>query len=55
MSYVFIYPDEWLADVNAHLNPFTAEITAEDVDIIYETPGGGRAATSGSIRGDDRW
>lgn len=55
MSYVFIYPDEWLADVNAHLNPFTAEITAGDVDIIYETPGGGRAATSGSIRGDDRW
>ena len=48
-------PDKWIADVNEYLNPFTEEITAADVDIIYETPGGGLAATSGEIRGNDRW
>ena len=33
-SYVIPYIDEWLEMVNEYFNPFTVEITRENVDMI---------------------
>ena len=55
LSYVFIHKDEWLDYINTYLNPYTEDITDENVDIIYETSDGSVAATSGTINGNDRW
>lgn len=55
MSYVVIYLDAWLTYLNEHLNPYTTEITVDNVDIIYRTSGGALTATTGEIRGNDRW
>lgn len=55
MSYVFIHLDEWLTYVNAYLNPYTADVTADNVDIIYEDAGGNVVSTTGTIAGSNRW
>lgn len=55
MSYVFIHLDEWLTYVNTYLNPYTADVTAENVDIIYEDAGGNVVSTTGTIAGNNRW
>lgn len=55
ISYVIIYLDEWLTYLNQYLNPYTTEITVDNLDIIYATSSGALTATTGVIRGDDRW
>lgn len=55
MSYVIIYLDAWLTAVNDYLNPYTTDITAENVDIIYRNSAGNLTSTTGVIRGNDRW
>ena len=55
LSYVFLYLDEWLTYVNDYLNPFNDAITVDNLDIIYNAPNGAVTATTGSIRGSDRW
>ena len=55
MSYVIIYLDSWLTYLNEYLNPYTTEITVDNVDIIYATSSGALTATTGAIRGNDRW
>lgn len=55
MSYVFIHLDEWLTYVNTYLNPYTADVTADNVDIIYEDAGGNVVSTTGTIAGNNRW
>lgn len=54
MSYVFIYVDEWLEYLNTWLNPYTTEITAANVDILYES-NGQVVATSGTVQGPNKW
>lgn len=34
VSYVAIYPEEWLALVNEYLNPYVSDVTREDVNIL---------------------
>jgi len=48
-SYVSIRLDEWLEMVNAYLNPFTQEITEENVNILTTTNGWSFASTTGSV------
>lgn len=55
MSYVIIYLDAWLNTINDELNPYTTEITAENVDIIYRNSAGNLTSTTGVIRGSERW
>lgn len=55
MSYVFIHLDEWLTYVNAYLNPYTTEVTRDNVDIIYEDTSGNVVSTTGTIAGSNRW
>ena len=55
MSYVIIYLDQWLSYLNAYLNPFTTDLTVDNLDIIYAASGGTLTATTGTIRGNDRW
>ena len=54
-SYVIIYLDQWLSYLNAYLNPFTTDLTVDNLDIIYAASGGTLTATTGTIRGNDRW
>ena len=54
MSYVFIHVDEWLEYLNTWLNPYTTEITAANVDILYES-NGQVVATSGTVQGPNKW
>lgn len=55
MSYVFIHLDEWLTYVNTYLNPYTSDVTVENVDIIYEDANGNVTSTTGTIAGNNRW
>lgn len=55
MSYVVIYLDAWLTEINDNLNPYTTDITAENVDVIYRSSSGNLTSTTGVIRGNDRW
>lgn len=55
MSYVVIYLDAWLTAINDNLNPYTTDITAENVDVIYRNSSGNLTSTTGVIRGNDRW
>ena len=48
LSYVFLYPDQWLECINTYINPYDVAISLEDLDIVYET-GSGFAATSGQL------
>ncbi len=54
-SYVIIYLDQWLSYLNAYLNPYTTDLTVDNLDIIYATSSGALTATTGTIRGNDRW
>lgn len=49
-SYAVLRLEEWLGMVNEHLNPFSAPITAGDVDIVYKS-GNGYAGTRGLADG----
>ena len=55
MSYVIVYLDAWLTAINDNLNPYTTDITAENVDVIYRNSSGNLTSTTGVIRGNDRW
>ncbi len=55
MSYVIIYLNQWLSALNSDLNPYTTDISAENVDIIYRNSAGNLTSTTGFIRGNDRW
>ena len=55
MSYVIIYLNQWLDYLNAYLNPFNEPITTSNLDIIYADNNGNLTATTGTIRGNDRW
>ena len=55
MSYVIIYLGQWLDYLNAYLNPFNEPITANNLDLIYADSNGRLTATTGTIRGSDRW
>ena len=48
LSYVFLYPEQWLACINENINPYDVPISLEDLDVVYET-GNGFAATSGHL------
>lgn len=48
LSYVFLYPDQWLACINQYINPYSVDISLEDLDVVYET-GNGFASTSGTL------
>ena len=54
-SYVIIYLDQWLSYLNAYLNPYTTDLTVDNLDIIYAASNGNLTATTGTIRGSDRW
>ena len=49
LSYVFLYPDQWLDCINQNINPYDVEIALEDLDVVYETGDGGYASTSGHL------
>ena len=51
LSYVSILVDDWLAEVNAHLNPYSQEITASDVNILTHNFTTGFYSTTGTISG----
>ena len=48
LSYVFLYPEEWLQCVNNDINPYSVQVSPADTDIVYES-GGGLTATSGHL------
>ena len=48
ISYVFLYPDQWLECINKYINPYDVEIALEDLDVVYEN-GDGFASTSGHL------
>ena len=51
LSYTFVEKDAWLAMLNASLDPFTAPIGEENLDLVYLERGRFRS-TSGTIRGE---
>ena len=52
MSYVIPYIDEWLEMVNGYLNPFTVEITRDNINMIsYDMETGTWDMTQGYIAG----
>lgn len=51
-SYCVIKLDEWLEYINSYLNPYTEEITVDNVNIITRDAEGNLFATSGEILGD---
>lgn len=48
LSYVFLYPEEWLQCVNNDINPYSVQVSPADTDIVYES-GGGLTSTSGHL------
>ena len=48
LSYVFLYPEEWLQCVNNEINPYSVQVSLADTDIVYES-GSGLASTSGQL------
>ena len=51
-SYVLPYIDEWLEVINEYLNPFTVEITRENINMIsYDMETGTWDMTQGYIAG----
>ena len=51
-SYVSIYVDEWIEMVNSCLNPYTEDVTVENLDILTRNSSGNLYATSGTIQGE---
>lgn len=54
-DYVTIFVDEWLEIVNSKLNPWSKEITAEDVSILTRGPDRKLYVTDGNWQGDSSW
>ncbi len=50
LSYTLPEPEDWLAMINESLNPFTAPIRRENLDLVYHDAAGYHA-TSGCLRG----
>ena len=50
LSYTLPEPEKWLPMINDCLNPYTAPITRENLDIVYHDASGYHA-TSGELRG----
>lgn len=51
-SYCVIKLDEWLETVNSFLNPYTTEITVDNVNIITRDENGNLYSTFGEIQGE---
>ena len=54
-SYVSIYVDEWLELVNSRLNPYSVDITPEDVSILTRGADGRLYVTDGNRHGSQDW
>lgn len=52
LSYTLPEPEDWLPLINDCLNPYTAPITRENLDLVYHDASGYHA-TSGILRGAD--
>ncbi len=48
-SYVFVYPDETVEMVNQYFNPYTEDITADDLQIMYKNKDGSLGVTNGTL------
>jgi LCP family protein required for cell wall assembly len=56
VSYVTIYVDEWLDMVNQYINPFTVDITENDVSILTRDPDTDELySTDGVYQDDPSW
>lgn len=51
LSYVMPQPEELLAEVNAHFNPFEDEVTMDNLDLMRPDGSGGAYATGGTPLG----
>lgn len=51
LSYVTIYVDEWLELINEILNPFSEDITVDDLNVLTRNESGTFYATSGVVAG----
>ena len=51
LSYVSIYVDDWLEEVNAHLNPYDEPVTTANVNILTHSISSGFYSTTGTIAG----
>jgi LCP family protein required for cell wall assembly len=49
LDYVSIHVDEWLEMVNDYLNPFSQQVTRDNVDILTTTDGVNFTSTTGSV------
>ena len=54
-SYVTLYVEPWLELINAYMNPFTFEITADDVEIVSRDENGNLFVTNGTLYGGGNW
>jgi len=54
-SYVTIYVNQWLELVNEKLNPFTEDITTDDVSILTRGSDGRLYVTDGNRKGNASW
>ena len=50
LSYTFVELDPWLEMINQCLNPYSAAVTAANLDVVYKS-GGTVLSTSGNLRG----
>lgn len=48
-SYVFVYPEETVEMVNQYFNPYTEEITEDDLQIMYKNKDGSLGVTNGTL------
>lgn len=55
VSYVSIYVNQWLEMVNELLNPFSKEITAQDVSILTRSSDRKLYVTDGNRQGNSSW
>ena len=51
LSYCSIYVNEWLEEVNAHLNPYDTPVTTANVNILTHSMSSGFYSTTGTIAG----
>jgi len=54
-SYVTILVDDWLEMVNTYLNPFSLEVTSDDVSILARGADRRLYVTDGNRQGDPTW
>ena len=48
-SYVFVYPEETVEMVNQYFNPYTEDITENDLQIMYRNKDGSLGITNGTL------